>query len=134
MEFFTFNSYVYYLTRGFNASTRAFNFPTCAFNLGTRTSSFLTRASELITRKLKLVSREFELVTSRFEFVIRKSELVTRISELVTRDLLFHLCFLFPHPSAIAVQLIVQINSASKINIKVLRFRIFYFTRFAQAH
>ena len=40
---FSFNSYVYYLTRGFialtrafNLLTRAFNLPTCAFNLPTR--------------------------------------------------------------------------------------------------
>ena len=33
---FSFNSYVYYLTRGFIASTRAFNLPTRAFNLATR--------------------------------------------------------------------------------------------------
>ena len=33
---FSFNSYVYYLTRGFIASTGAFNFLTRAFNLPTR--------------------------------------------------------------------------------------------------
>ena len=30
---FSFNSYVYYLNRGFIASTRAFNLPTCAVSL-----------------------------------------------------------------------------------------------------
>ena len=30
---FSFNSYVYYLNRGFIASARAFNLPTCAFSL-----------------------------------------------------------------------------------------------------
>ena len=51
---FSFNSYVYYLTRGFIASirafnllTRAFNLPTCAFNLETRAFSLLTRGFEL---------------------------------------------------------------------------------------
>ena len=46
---FSFNSYVYYLTRGFIASapafnllTRAFCVPTCAFNLATRAFSLLT--------------------------------------------------------------------------------------------
>ena len=46
-EIFSFNSYVYYLTRGFIASTRAFNLlsrafnpPTCAFNLATRAFNF----------------------------------------------------------------------------------------------
>ena len=33
---FSFNSYVYYLTRDFIASTRAFNLPILAFNLATR--------------------------------------------------------------------------------------------------
>ena len=47
IEIFSFNSYVYYLTRGFIASTRAFNLlsrafnpPTCAFNLATRAFNF----------------------------------------------------------------------------------------------
>ena len=45
---FSFNSYVYYLTRGFIASTRAFNLPTRAFNLATRALSVLTRGFELV--------------------------------------------------------------------------------------
>ena len=40
---FSFNSYVYYLTRGFIASARAFNLPTRAFSL-------LTCGFELATR------------------------------------------------------------------------------------
>ena len=52
---FSFNSYVYYLTRGFIASTRAFNLPTRAFSL-------LTRGFELVTRGFELVTRELELV------------------------------------------------------------------------
>ena len=67
---FPFNSYVYYLTRGFIASTRA-------FNLATRAFSLLTRGFELVTRRFELVTRGFELVTGGFE--------------LVTRVLLFHL-------------------------------------------
>ena len=47
---FSFNSYVYYLTRGFIASTRAFNLPTRAFNLATRAFSVQTRKFELVTR------------------------------------------------------------------------------------
>ena len=43
LEIFSFNSYVYYLTRGFIASTRAFSLPTCAFNPDTRAFSGLTR-------------------------------------------------------------------------------------------
>ena len=48
---FSFNSYVYYLTREF----------------------------ELVTRGFELVTREFELVTRRFELVTRGFELVTRV-------------------------------------------------------
>ena len=49
---FSFNSYVYYLTRGFIASTRAFNLLTRAFNLATRAFSLVTRGFELVTRVL----------------------------------------------------------------------------------
>ena len=72
---FSFNSYVYYLTRGFIASTRAFSLPTRAFNLATRAFSVLTR--------------EFELATCRFELVICRFELVTREFELATRGFEF---------------------------------------------
>ena len=67
---FSFNSYVYYLTRSFIASTRACNLATRAFNLATRASSLLTREFELVTRGFELVIRGFELVTrnSRFTF------------------------------------------------------------------
>ena len=54
---FSFNSYVYYLTRGFIASTRAFNLLTRAFNLPTRAFSLLTRGFELVTRGFELVTR-----------------------------------------------------------------------------
>ena len=54
---FSFNLYVYYLTRGFIASTRAFNLLTRDFHLVFRAFSFLTA--------------EFELVTRRFEFATR---------------------------------------------------------------
>ena len=54
---FSFNWYVYYLTRDFIASTRAFNLPTLALNLATRASSVLTREFELLTRGLELVTR-----------------------------------------------------------------------------
>ena len=59
---FSFNSYVYYLTHGFIASTRAFN----------------------------LLTRAFSLLTPGFELVIREFELLTRGFELVTRVLLFY--------------------------------------------
>ena len=96
---FSFNSYVYYLTRGFIASTRAFNLPTRAFNLPTRAFRLPNRAFNLATRAFSVLTREFELVTRRFELVTREFELVTRGFELVTRG--FELvtrnsCFTFP--------------------------------------
>ena len=67
---FSFNSYVYYLTRGFiaptgafNLWTRAFNLPTGALNLRTRTFNLATRAFSLLTRGFELVTRGFELIT-----------------------------------------------------------------------
>ena len=80
---FSFNSYVYYLTRGFIASTRAFNLLTRAFNLPTRAFNLATRAFSLLTRGFELVTRGFELVTRRFE-------LATSVFELVTCVLLFY--------------------------------------------
>ena len=50
---FSFNSYVYYLTRGFIASTRVFKLLTCAFNLLTRAFNLTTRAINLPTRACK---------------------------------------------------------------------------------
>ena len=73
---FSFNSYVYYLCRGFIASTGAFN--------------LLTRALNLATRAFSLLTCRFELVTRTFELITRGFELVTRGYELVTRVLLFH--------------------------------------------
>ena len=45
--FFSFNSYVYCLTRGFIASTRAFNLLARGFNLPTRAFSVPTRGFNL---------------------------------------------------------------------------------------
>ena len=61
---FSFNSYVYYLTRGFIASTRAFSVPT-------RTLKLATRASCLLTRRFELVTRGFELVTRILLFQVK---------------------------------------------------------------
>ena len=97
---FSFNSYVYYLTHGFIASTRAFNLPTRAYNLVTRAFGLLTRGFELVTCIFKLVTREFELVTGGFELVTRKFKLVMRNSQLVfyfftdTLGILNFLCLL----------------------------------------
>ena len=54
---FSFNWYVYYLTRGFIASTRAFNLLTRAFNLSTRAFSLPTRVFNLATRAFSVLTR-----------------------------------------------------------------------------
>ena len=96
---FSFKSYVYYLTRGFIASTRAFNLLTYGFNLPTHAFSLPTRAFNLATRAFSVLTREFELVTRRFELATRGFELVTRGFELVTRNS----CFTFPQMSVLFV-------------------------------
>ena len=58
-----FNSYVYYLIRGFIPSTRAFNLPTGAFNVPPRAFNLATRAFSLLNHGFELVTRGFELVT-----------------------------------------------------------------------
>ena len=97
---FSFNSYVYYINRGFIASTRAFNLLTRAFNLLTRTFSLPTHAFNLATRAFSVLTRGFKLVTRKFDVVTCRFELVTRGFESVTRVLLFHqinaICFSLP--------------------------------------
>ena len=63
---FSFNSYVYYLTRGFIASTRA-------FDLATRAFSLLTRGFEFVTCRFELATRGFELVTRNSCFTFPQS-------------------------------------------------------------
>ena len=63
---FSLNSYVYYLTRGFIASTRAFNLLTRAFNLPTRAFNLATRAFSLLTRGFELVTRNSCFTFPRF--------------------------------------------------------------------
>ena len=58
---FSFNSYVYFLTRCFIASTCAFNILTRAFNLATRGFEFVTRRFELVTCEFELVTRGLSL-------------------------------------------------------------------------
>ena len=60
---FSFNSYVYYLSRGFIVSARAFNLLTRVFNLPTRSFNLPTRAFNHETRAFRLPTRGFELVT-----------------------------------------------------------------------
>ena len=71
LEIFSFNSYVYYLSRGFIASTRAFNLPTSTFNHATRVFSLLTCGFKLVTREVELLTCGFQLVTGGFELITR---------------------------------------------------------------
>ena len=80
----SFNSYVYYLTRGFIASASAFNLLTRAFNLPTSAFNLVTRVFNLATRAFSLLTCGFELVTPGFELITRELQLVTRGFELVT--------------------------------------------------
>ena len=79
-ESYDFFSHVYYLIRGFIASTRAFNLLTRAFNLPTRAFNLAARAFSLLTRGFELVTCKFELITCEFELVTRGFELATRNS------------------------------------------------------
>ena len=96
---FSFNSYVYYLTRGFIASTRAFNLLTRAFNLPTRAFNLATRAFSLLTRGFNLLTRAFNLPTRVFKLATHASSLLTRGFELITRRFELvtdNLCYTFP--------------------------------------
>ena len=70
---FSLNSYAYYLSRGFIASSRAFNLLTCSFHLTTRAFNLPTRTFNHATSAFSLPARGFELVTRGFELVTRVS-------------------------------------------------------------
>ena len=53
LRIFSFNSYVYYLARGFIALARAFNLLTHTFTLPTRASNPATRAFSVLTREFE---------------------------------------------------------------------------------
>ena len=89
---FSFNSYVYYLSRGFIASTHAFNLLIRAFSLPTHVFNLATRTFSVLTREFELVTCGFELVTREFELLPREFELVTRGFEFAACKL----CFSFP--------------------------------------
>ena len=83
---FSFNSYFYYLTRGFIAQTRTFNCLTRAFNLLTR------RAFDLATRAFSVLTREFELLTCWFKLLTLWFKLATHGFELVTPWIWTRIC------------------------------------------
>ena len=92
IRIFSFNSYVYYLTRCFIVSTRAFNLLTRAFNLSTRAFNPLARAFNLPTRAFNLATRAFNLANRAFSLLTCRFELVTRGFEVATPNS----CFTFP--------------------------------------
>ena len=63
LRIFFFNSYVYYLTRSFIASTNAFNLLIRAFHLPARAFNLAICAFSVLTRGFELVACGFELVT-----------------------------------------------------------------------
>ena len=82
---FSFNSYVYYLIRGFVTSTRAFNLPTHAFNLATHAFSYLTRAFELVTRVLYFHCTKSFYIYFYSEFIYK---------DFINRDFVFSILYL----------------------------------------
>ena len=89
LETFSFNSYIYYLTRAFNLLTRAFNLLTRAFSLPTGGFELVTRGLCSTCHKPKWNKSITKIIIITCGF-----ELVTLISELLTRVLLFHHCVL----------------------------------------
>ena len=87
LRIFSFNSYVYYVTRRFIASTRAFNLLTHSFNL-------LTGAFNLAARAFGLQTRGFELVTRVLLFHFEVLSLVY-CSELYLFDFVITLFFIY---------------------------------------
>ena len=84
LRIFSFNSYVFFLTWCFIASTRVFNLLTCAFNLSSRAFNLTTRAFSLLTSGFELLTRGFDLVTRGLELVTRGLDLATDRFEPVT--------------------------------------------------
>ena len=111
-EFYYFDSYVYYLTRGFIASIRAFNFLTRVYNLTTR--GFLI--SQIVF--LNLVTRVFGLLTRGFELVTRNSCFsFPSIFDIINYLFLFNRHFLNFRVSIIAKKKrLHQIKNSSRIH------------------
>ena len=77
---FSFNSYVYYLTRAFNLVTRAFSLLTCGFELGTRRFELVTHRFELVTRNscLTFPQKFYELRITSATIICSKGLLVSQ--------------------------------------------------------
>ena len=82
---FSFNSYVYYLTHGFIASTRAFNPPTRVFSLPTRAFNLAACAFSFLTRGFELVICRFELVTHVLLSHLHDTDIITLLEKTKTK-------------------------------------------------
>ena len=80
---FSFNSFVYYLTRGFIASTCAFSLITRAVNLPTRAFNLPTRDFSLLAHVFKLVTHGFKPGTCGFGLITRNSYFTFPLLHLV---------------------------------------------------
>ena len=107
IEIFSFNSYVYYLTRGFIVPTRAFNLLSRAFNLATRGFEPVTRGFELVTRELELVTRGFELVT-RVLLFHETTSLCNGFRKPVFKCFIKMYAFVFASPVCLCLQMKLQ--------------------------
>ena len=70
LKIFSLNLYVYYLTRGFNASIPAFKLLTYAFDLPTRAFNIATHAFSLLACGFELVTCGFGLAACISEPVV----------------------------------------------------------------
>ena len=84
LSIFSFNSYIYYVTRAFITSTRAFNLRPRAFNLPTRAFNLATRAFSLLTRGFELATRRLDLVSRNSCFTFPRDEECKHVLKIIT--------------------------------------------------
>ena len=83
---FSFNSYVYFLTRGFITSSHAFNLLTRAFNLRNYAFSLPTRAFNLATLAFNVLTREFEYLPKEIRNFINNKNITKNIYRVQVYD------------------------------------------------
>ena len=98
LRIFSFNSYVYYKSHGFIASTHAFNLllelliSKLVLLISHLALLVMQLVFSLVTHGFELITHDFALITHGFEFLTRGFELKTCGFELVT----WNSCFTFP--------------------------------------
>ena len=113
---FSFSSYVYYLGRGFIASTRAFSLLTRAFNLPTRAFNHATRAFSLLTRGFEFATRGFELVTRNSCFTFPQiKDTLNLFDEVQIKSLLLKIILFFKKGT---LSLDRSVKTKSKFDLK----------------